>query len=182
MTLCWTFLCKTKLSVLQQRVFGAWVHTAKHPTVAEPLLASQLHGETRAATAFTKGLDSHQHVDFQTHWQRISAPKAHTTAECYRQLLPSHQSGLVSMDLISNEIREQAGKALAAFSFNERKSLCTNTACKTFCFWGQVYCPHTISIWQRKEYALSSFCWMQPQSKITSEVVNNNFESISRIV
>lgn len=109
-------------------------------------------------------------------------PKPHSIAEPYGQHLPKHQPSSVGSDLKSNERREWVGRALVAFHFNEQKSLCTNTACETFCFRGQVYCPYIISTWQRKECALSSLRWMQPRSKITSEAVNNNFESISRIV
>lgn len=113
-------------------------------------------------------------------WISKRCPKPRTTAECSRQHLPKHQPSSVKMDLKSNEIRQQAREGSG--SFNEQNRLCRNTASKTFCFRGQAYCPYITSAWQRKEHALSSFCWMQPQSKITSEAVNNNFESISTIV
>lgn len=184
MTLCWRvlqvpFLYKTKHSTFQQRMFEAGIHTDSGRAPPSQLGSSvQRHKQPQLAS---KAWISPT-CQFPSDWKTISAPKPHTTAESYRQHLPNHQPSLVRTDLISNEIREQARRALAAFSFNEQKSLCTNTAHKTFCFRGQVHCPYIVSIWQRKEYALSSFCWMQPRSKITSEAVNNNFESISRIV
>lgn len=157
-----SFVYKSNWSTVQQGMVGAWTHMGK----------SSFHQSSGFSPpwGFPDGLAKDVSPQTTCHswtlWPTSSQAPVKLSWEGFK----------------SDERREWVGRALAAFCFNEQKSLCTNTACETFCFRGQVYCPYIISIWQRKECALSSFRWMQPRSKITSEAVNNNFESISRIV